>query len=440
MRCECTSGTGTCQPRIEPEAIFKDARKLLAGHYLIYEAGRSSLTRYWDPLTYARRTTQISDDAAEQELEALLSTAVRQRRIADVPLGAFLSGGIDSSLVVALMAEQSPTPVHTYTIRFESPEYNEADHAANVARHLGTLHHEEMCSEDQMLGIIDRVPEMFDEPFADSSAIPTYLVSKAARQGVTVALSGDGGDEVFYGYPRFQYYSDALWALGLPAPARKLAAGIARRVPVRRVQRIADVITNDGGDDYSRFIAWCPSAMIEQMSGPMMDGAMYRDMLDRMADVPRRLRPPLLDLVSYLPDDILTKVDRTSMAVSLEVRAPLLDHRVVEFALGLPLRMKRRDGQMKWLLRRLLYKRVPRRTVDRPKMGFGVPLRQWFVGPLRERMNDYMAGSDLRDLGLDPRPLRAIWEEFKRGHRHRPDLIWQTFVLVAWSRLSARRA
>jgi asparagine synthase (glutamine-hydrolysing) len=208
------------------------------------------------------------------------------------------------------------------------------------------------------------------------------------------------------------------------------------------LQRIADVLGHEGGDPYSRFITWFSPELIEQMTGaPALDAPLYRDMLERIAEVPRGERPALLDLVSYLPDDILTKVDRASMATSLEVRAPLLDHRVVEFALSLPLRFKRRSGATKWLLRRLLYKRVPRELIERPKMGFGVPLRDWFSGPLRERMHDYVHGDDLGDLGLDPRPVRTMWEEFSRGHHHRPDLLWQVFVLVAWSRrfLAARR-
>jgi asparagine synthase (glutamine-hydrolysing) len=426
-----------------PFTIFENIHKLSPGHYLVCESGHSSITRYWDPLAYVGQSAAMSDNDADQKLESLLSTAVRQRCVADVPLGAFLSGGIDSSLIVAMMSEQSGTPVETYTVRFENAAYNEADHAANVARHLGTNHHEELCDEQQMLAIVDRVPEMFDEPFGDSSAIPTYLVSKAARTGVTVALSGDGGDELFFGYPRYRHYADAWWVFSLPAATRFIAAEIARRIPARRIRRIADVLTHDGGDPYSRFITWCPSEMVEQLSGaPAMDAPLYRDILDRCGDVPRRLRPGLLDLVSYLPDDILAKVDRASMAIGLEVRSPLLDHRVVEFALGLPLRLKRRGNVMKWLLRRLLYKRVPRELVERPKMGFGVPLRDWFAGPLRERMDDYMHGDDLRQLGLDPQPVRVMWEEFRRGRHHRPDVLWQMFVLVAWSRqfMTRRRA
>lgn len=420
-----------------PYTIYKTARKLPPGHHLICEAGRVTISRYWDPLAYATPSREISDADAERELEDLLSTAVAQRRIADVPLGAFLSGGIDSSLIVAMMSEQDNAPVQTFTIRFANPEYNEADYAAKVARHCGTAHREELCDEQQMLDIVDRMPDMFDEPFGDSSAIPTYLVSAVARRGVTVALSGDGGDELFFGYPRYRHYADASWALNLPRSTRRIAALAARQSSARRMQRIADVLAHEGGDPYSRFISWFSPEQIAKVTG----APLYRDVFDRSDDVARTERPGLLDLVSYLPDDILTKVDRASMATSLEVRAPLLDHRVVEFAVNLPLRLKRRGNVTKWLLRRLLYKRVPPELIERPKMGFGVPLRDWFRGPLRERMHDYVHGDDLRDLGLDPLAIRIMWDEFIRGRHHRPDLLWQVFVLVAWSRrlIAARR-
>ena len=418
-----------------PFTIFKTVRKLEPAHSLVCEDGRLTVARYWDPLVFAQSRMEIADAEAEAELEARLSTAVKQRLIADVPLGAFLSGGIDSSLVVALMQEHSANPVRTFTIRFENQEYNEADAAAAVARHLGTEHHEQLCDERRMLAVVDRLPDMFDEPFGDSSAIPTYLVSETARQQVTVALSGDGGDELFFGYPRYRYHADALGLLALPPAIRGLMSGAASRLPTRRLRRIADVLRSNDPDTYARFIAWTDPAEIERISGaPAGIAPLYRQALAGAEEVPRPLRPGLLDLVSYLPDDILTKVDRTSMAVSLEVRAPLLDHRVVELALALPLRLKRRGGITKWLLRQMLTKRVPRHLIDRPKMGFGVPLRDWFMGPLRDQMNEYCQSSALEDLGLDPEPIRGVWREFHAGKYHRPDLLWQAFALMAWSR------
>ena len=417
-----------------PHTIYLRAQKLPPGHYLLWEDGRLSVTRYWDPVHFAL-APRLCEVDAEAELESRLSLAIRQRLIADVPLGAFLSGGIDSSLVVALMQEQTDTRAKTFTIRFNNQTLNEADHAAAVARHLHTDHHEQTCDDREMLSTVDRLPGMFDEPFADSSAVPTYLVSKVAREHVTVALSGDGGDELFFGYPRYRYYVSAGTVLKVPRPLRRAAAFGARRLPTRRLRRIADVLRSDEQDHYARFTSWWQPAEIAQLTGAFPDEApLYADARLRLNGIANDDRPGLLDLVSYLPEDILTKVDRASMAVSLEVRAPLLDHRLVEFALALPSRLKHRGRMTKWLLRALLAKRVPNVLTDRPKMGFGVPLDEWFRGPLRERMDDFCASSDLEDLGIDPNPVRLLWTGFKRGQAHRSDLLWQMFSLISWAR------
>jgi asparagine synthase (glutamine-hydrolysing) len=418
-----------------PFTIFRDARKLPPAHYLLYENGSVSITRYWDPAPFAVERPHLTDRDAQAELEERLAVAVKQRLIADVPLGAFLSGGIDSSLVVSLMNEQGARPVRTFSIRFDNPEYNEADHASAVAQHLRTDHYEQTCTDKDMLAAVDLLPGMFDEPFADSSAIPTFLVSKIARERVTVALSGDGGDELFLGYPRHAYAASASWALSLPGSVRKAAARGAARLPTRRLRRIADVLRSDEADQYARFITlWNPDELLTLTGRSVADAPAYADALARSQNVSADARPGLLDLVSYLPDDILTKVDRASMTVALEVRAPLLDHRVVEFALGLPLTLKRRGRTTKWVLRELLYRRVPRKLVDRPKMGFGVPLGDWFLGPLREPMNDYCAGADLEDLGIAAPPIRKLWADFQTKRTHRFDRLWQIYALVAWSR------
>ena len=417
-----------------PLTIFQGIRKLEPGHALTSTPQGTTLARYWDPLPFARANRTWTTEDAEAELERHLSTAVEQRRIADVPLGAFLSGGIDSSLVVALMQEQSASRVRTFSIRFENPAFNEADHAAAVAAHLGTDHSEQLCDERTLLDVVDRLPDMFDEPFGDSSAIPTYVVSAMARQQVTVALSGDGGDELFFGYPRYRHFVDSRWVLALPRPARELGAFVAARMGGRRQQRVADVLRAEEGDAYEAFISWCTPRQIAACTGhPSPRAPLYQDMLDSTADCRPDLRCQLFDLVSYLPDDILTKVDRASMAVGLETRSPLLDHRVVEFALSLPAVLKSQGGQTKWLLRWLLYKRVPRSLLERPKMGFGVPLRDWFLGPLRERMDDYSRSDAWESMGIEPDPLRRMWREFSRGRYHRPDVVWQAFTLAAWS-------
>jgi asparagine synthase (glutamine-hydrolysing) len=237
----------------------------------------------------------------------VLLDAVALRLVADVPVGAFLSGGIDSSLVVALMKEASPQPVRTFTIRFGNPEYDEAAHAAAVARHLGTEHHEETCGDRELLGVVDRLPEMFDEPFADASAIPTFLVSRMARERVTVALSGDGGDELFHGYPRYAHHANAGWMLAMPQSVRRAVAVGAAQLPTP--------------DRYARFITWWQVEEIAALTGRRPDdAALYADARARTATLDEAARPPLLDLVSYLPDDILTKVDRTSTTASSSSR------------------------------------------------------------------------------------------------------------------------
>jgi asparagine synthase (glutamine-hydrolysing) len=252
---------------------------------------------------------------------------------------------------------------------------------------------------------------------------------------VTVALSGDGGDELFFGYPRYVHHQDLMWVLNLPSPVLDLARTAATRFAARRARRIADVLSDRDTDAYSRFVGWFRPEEIAELTGDRPSPPpLYADIVARGEHVPPALRPLVLDLVSYLPDDILAKVDRASMAVSLEVRAPLLDHRVVEFVLGLPLAMRRRGGTTKWLMRQMLYKRVPRELIERPKMGFGVPLGDWMRGPLRERMDDYCRSDALEDIGLNPEPVRRMWREFGEGRDHRPDLLWQAYVLMAWAR------
>jgi asparagine synthase (glutamine-hydrolysing) len=423
-----------------PYSIFRHARKLLPGHHALYEQGRLTIGRYWDPVSIALADrVEGGEPEVERRLEGLLKDSVRQRMISDVPLGAFLSGGIDSSLVVALMQEQSARPVKTFTIRFENPEYNEADHAAAVAKHLGTDHYEETCGVSQMLEIVDVMPNYFDEPFADSSAIPTYLLSRITRQHVTVALSGDGGDELFFGYLRYAGYATTRWLLESPRALRHTVGALASLVPRRRFQRAAEVLSQEEADRYSRFMSWWESQSIEKLTGRRaIENPVYSEARLRLISMPPAQRPPVLDLVSYLPEDILTKVDRASMAVSLEVRNPFLDHRVVELALRMPLRMKWRGGMTKRLLRRILYKRVPRDLLDRPKMGFGVPLADWFRGPLRASMEERISGAVLEGLGLDPAPARAVWRDFLSGRSHRTELLWSLYALMLWSERWAR--
>jgi asparagine synthase (glutamine-hydrolysing) len=422
-----------------PFTIYQHARKLPPAHYAIVREGRVETHRYWDAVerTGTGDAPPVDDGTVEKWCESLLSDAVRIRMLADVPVGAFLSGGIDSSLVVALMQEHSAAPVKTFTVRFDDPAFNEADYAAAVARHLKTDHYEQTCDARQMLEVVDRLPDMFDEPFADSSAIPTYLVSRIARERVTVALSGDGGDELFFGYPRYRHHMNTGWVLGAPRPLRRAAAALAGVLPHTRFRRAADVlrpISNDGDDRYERFISWWNGTEVGSLtnSGPETNPA-YADAIRRTAAVDSRLRPLVVDLVTYLPEDILTKVDRASMQVSLETRCPLLDYRFVQMALPLPLAYKLRRGETKWLMRRMLARRVPPALTERPKMGFAVPLTAWLQGPLRARAQKLFESDALEAVGVDAGVARAEWRQFVGGRVEQAHQIWSLVALAMWA-------
>src|SRR5579885_173157 len=395
---------------------------------------------------------------ALRELERLLKDSIAGQMIADVPLGAFLSGGIDSSLVVALMQAQSSRPVKTFTIGFTEKDYDEAPYAKAVARHLGTEHTELYVTPQEARDVIPLLPSIYDEPFADSSQIPMYLVARMARRHVTVSLSGDGGDELFGGYNRYFWTMNLgpRWG-GVPRPLRAAFAGSLTSLPAGAWNRIFSVL--------NRFLprAWRyanPGDKLHKLAGILtMSNAeeTYRELLSHWkspAGVVRSAHEPptllteknqqprfrefehwmmALDLVSYLPDDILVKVDRAAMAVSLETRTPFLDHRVVEFAWRLPLSMKIRNGRGKWLLRQLLYKYVPRELVERPKMGFGVPIDSWLRGPLREWAETLLNAGRLASEGyFNPAPIRRKWEEHLSGRHNWAYLLWDVLMFQSW--------
>jgi len=399
---------------------------------------------------------------AVEALEALLRDAVALRMIADVPLGAFLSGGIDSSLVVALMQAEARRaggdPVRTFTIGFREREYDEAPHARAVAAHLGTRHTEIILGAEDALALVPELPRCWDEPFADSSQIPTLLVSRLARQHVTVALSGDGGDELFGGYNRY-VWARRIWrsVAWLPhGPRRALAAstravrpaawdllakaaralGGRRHVPQQvgaRMHKLAELVAApDAAHLYARLISAVddPAALVVGGSDP--ESVLTRS--DALLDgLPPTARMMYLDLVSYLVDDILVKVDRASMAYSLEARAPLLDHRVVELAWRLPLSIRMRDGSGKWPLRTILERHVPRSLIDRPKMGFGVPVAEWLGGSLRPWAEELLSEQSLRQDGmLVPHAVRRLWAEYLGGARHRWSVLWGILMYLAW--------
>jgi asparagine synthase (glutamine-hydrolysing) len=389
----------------------------------------------------------LSDEEAIRRCEALLQDSVSRRMIADVPVGALLSGGVDSSTVVAMMQRSASGPVRTFTIGFEAGDYDEAEHARAVARHLGTDHTELRLSPEAALELIPSLPDFYDEPFADSSALPTALVSRLARQSVTVALSGDGGDEIFLGYNRHRLLGRLTRRLeAVPLTARRAAAGLLRSVGAARWDRLGRHLPVSLrpamlGDKAHKLAA------VLAADG---DEGRYLALVGRWADLPAgasRLpdRPAALaadpaasaaywDTIGYLPNDMLTKVDRASMAFGLEAREPLLDHRLVEFAWTLPTDQKVRHGQGKWLLRQVLYRHVPRDLVDRPKRGFAVPLADWLRGPLRDWASDLLEPARLKRRGLvDAAAVSRAWAEHRRGQGNRAEDIWAVLMLEAWA-------
>ncbi len=444
-----------------PYSIHPGIFKLPPGTWLTLRPGERGAEpqAYWSLAEVAERG--IADPFTGSETEALeglaevLGRAVAGQRMADVPLGALLSGGIDSSLITALMQAQSSQPVRTFTIGLEEQVYDEARYARAVAAHLGTQHTELHLSARDALALIPKLPAMYDEPFADSSQLPTHLVMQMARRHVTVALSGDAGDEFFGGYNRY-FLGPAAWRrigwmpmglrriLGagmtaLPAPAwNVLAHLLPQRLAVAQLGdkahkfglRVGRVRSID--DLYLSLVTEWPDA-----AGMVVDGRVPPNVLDAHERWPRLPDPVAqmmaLDAMTYLPDDILVKVDRAAMAVSLETRAPFLDRDVMAFAWRLPMAMKLRDGKGKWILRRLLDRYVPRDLIERPKMGFGIPLDDWLRGPLREWAGDLLAGDRLRREGyLHPPVITRTWQAHLRGEGRYGYRLWSVLMFQAW--------
>ncbi len=447
-----------------PYSIFEGVSKLPPAT-LLHVDGPQQIGEpraYWSLREVAERGQREpfvgGDDEAVDALERHLDAAIALQRVADVPLGAFLSGGVDSSAVVALMQRQSNTPVRTFTIGFDVPQYNEAEHAKAVARHLGTAHTELYCSGAQALDVVPKLAAMYCEPFSDSSQIPTFLVSQMARQHVTVSLSGDAGDELFGGYTRYDL-AQRLWSRisRVPSPLRSivgsaiqaLSAGtwdgigrigwpLLRRGPPPsrlgdRAHKLAEMLQVLTPEAFYRNLMShqpCPQRVVLGATEPAT--ALNQPAL-WPSDQSFGERMMFIDTLSYLPDDILVKVDRAAMAVSLETRVPLLDHRLVEFAWSLPLHFKHRNGTGKWLLRQLLSRYVPRELIERPKTGFGVPLSNWLRGPLRPWAEHLLDERRLREQGLlDATYVRRLWREQIDGQREWMYLLWDVLMLQAW--------
>ena len=425
-------------------------------------ANGATLERYWsyrEQLEAGLADPITSEAEALDRLEQALATAIQGQSIADVPVGAFLSGGIDSSTVVALYQKYSSIPVRTYSIGFEEAGYNEAEDARRVAAHLGTVHNEHYVTVAEARSVIPSLPSMYDEPFADSSQIPTYLVSRFAREEVTVAITGDGGDELFAGYNR-HFAAPRLWdrLRRVPKPLRAVSGSVLGRLPsslwsgaagmlpgrrqphfgskVQKAFRVA--ASADAFDDVYR--SFLDEWSFEQSPVRGGDGDDMPIELDLFTGAPDSLRTMYCDAVGYLPDDILCKVDRASMAVSLETRVPFLDHRVAALAARIPLDMKVREGKGKHIVRQLLYRHVPRELIDRPKAGFGVPVGEWIKGPLRPWAEDLLDRGRMASEGwFDPAIVHRRWLGHLSGARDSTPAIWAVLMFQAWLRAQPER-
>jgi asparagine synthase (glutamine-hydrolysing) len=444
-----------------PRTIFKHTYKLLPGNYLKYDGQQLSTCTYWSPPDKSRSalSTPMGEEEVVQHLDDLLTQAVDARLISDVPLGALLSGGTDSSTVVALMQKVSPVPIRTFSIGFKEEGYNEAPWAAKVADHLGTDHTELYVTPREAMEVIPNLAEIYDEPFADSSAIPTFLVCQMARNHVTVALSGDGGDEQFAGYVR--YWSTQAMATGLkyvPGSVSSAAAAFLGIIPSGWVEkcylplreflpqrfRVANfpdkwqkfvhvVDQSTVAEIYRMTICLWSKDELPQLMGKYLPESAYEKTFSETEDWPLLSRLMRVDQRTYLPDAMLTKVDRASMAVSLEVRVPLLDHRVVEYSAELPDSLKYRNGTGKFLLKRLLGQYLPAHLIERPKMGFGVPIDRWLRNELKDLLLDYLSTERLNKEGLfDYTLVENRLKEHLSGRINHQYRLWALLMWEMW--------
>jgi asparagine synthase (glutamine-hydrolysing) len=441
-----------------PRSIYRGVRTLAPGTVLAVRGpGEAHPEAYWDPAALAEAAERDrfagSEDEAVAALDELVRDAVRIRMVADVPLGAFLSGGVDSSLVVGAMQAQSGRPVRTFTVGFHEERYNEAHHARAVAAHLGTDHTELYVTPADALDVVPRIPAMYDEPFADASKIPMALVSTLARESVAVALSGDGGDELFGGYARYRWAHNLWRGVGwAPRPLRRAAGALVRAVPAAgwdrvlrplaraagrrspgtRVRQLAEVIpVTSAAEAHRWFVSDWRSGAAAAVIGASPEAELALEPAPRLRDLRERLM--LCDYAGSLADDMLVKLDRATMAVSLEGRTPLLDPRVVRFAWRLPVGMKIRGREGKRVLRRVLERYVPRELIDRPKMGFCTPLDAWLRGPLREWAESLLSERRLRHDGyFDPLQVRRRWAEHVSGAYDWHADLWNVLMFQAW--------
>ena len=426
-----------------PYSIYKNIEKLPAGSYVQIRVNDSRHTveikKYWDLKAVMQKglNQPFQGDALEAAnlLEQKLVQSISEQMLADVPLGAFLSGGVDSSTVVALMQSQSTKPIKTFAIGFNEPGYNEAEFAKEVSRHLGTEHTELYVSAEDALSVIAKLPEVYCEPFADSSQIPTFLVMQMAKQHVTVALSGDAGDELFGGYNTYQIAAKVWKSVSrLPHSLRKIATQVLGKIPTpQKIQKLIYVLPAQNREEFYQFLVthWkIPNNIVKdvQSVGTVLNTPNQWVKTDHFEQWMMAI-----DTSQYMVDDILVKVDRAAMANSLETRVPMLDHRVVEFAWQLPLDFKIKNGVGKSVLREVLYRHVPRELIERPKQGFSIPLGQWLRGPLREWAESQISEYRLVQEGFFyPHPIRKAWQEHLSGKYDHALRLWSILMFQAW--------
>ena len=447
-----------------PYSIYKNIYKLLPGHYLqlnendLKNGLLQSQKPYWSATKCAidgnNNQLKLSVSNIQKDLETHLKSSVKQQMISDVPLGAFLSGGIDSSTVVALMQSQSNYPIKTFTIGFNESDYSEAKYAKKIATHIGTNHTELYISPKTAMEVIPKLPTIYDEPFSDSSQIPTFLVSQLAKQQVKVALSGDGGDELFCGYNRY-VMSKKFWNTFrlMPLRFRKFIVYLIQSIPPKNLSKISKFLPvlnqySNFGDKmhkganvlkakslYNLYYMLCshwqdPTAVVINSIEP---GTLLTEFKPELTGLNSQQQMMALDLITYLPDDILVKVDRAAMASSLETRVPFLNHRLIEYVNKIPQSLKLRNGQGKWILKQILNQYVPKNLTERPKMGFGVPIDAWLRGPLRDWVESLLDEKKLQQEGFfNPKLVRDKWTEHLSGNRNWQSELWDVLMFQAW--------
>ncbi len=421
-----------------PLSIFEEVSKLQPGHHLLLKDGKIELTQYWNPLSFVNSGLKSAKPTEEYEHEfgRLIQESVKYRMISDVPLGALLSGGIDSSLIVNEMVKQSKK-VSTFTVGFEDKRYDESGYAKKIAGILGTDHHELILSASDLLNTITTLTDHYDEPFADPSSLPTYLVSKLARKYVTVALSGDGGDELFWGYSRYRKYQSAMNFKNVPYFVRNLGGKLVNLIPHDKLQKAGQGISFKSPEDCYNYLngIFKGSHLNQLFNYPIKNPSLVSMELRNLKQPNLLLQPSLVDFQSYLPDDVLTKVDRASMAVSLEARNPLLDYRLVEFALNLPFDMKFREGTQKYLMKQHLFKDLDESLFNRPKQGFDLPLNHWFRHDLKDLIQTQLSENQLLRFGfINAKFATKIINDHLSGKHDYYYMIWALLSFDMWYR------